>query len=487
MQHVPQAPTASDNLIGRRIDGRYRIERMIARGSMGRVYLAEQEPLGRQVVLKILDMNDSMELLEDRQARFLKEAETLARLTHNHIVRIYDFGVADGLPYIAMEHISGPTLGRRMKKGLTPLQSLDVALQITRALEHAHHRDVIHRDLKPANVLFEPGESHEEMTVKVVDFGLAKSRGPSADQTQVGILVGTPLYMSPEQSKGSALDGRSDIYSVGVLLFEMLTGTRLFGERQDNMAILLAHTSEQPPTLALAQPNQRFPEVLEWTVATCLAKRPEERFQDPAQLIQALQICCLALQDPAIGAVPLRLRDGALILPETVAGLLSSSLRMPTGATAVSQSILVQAPKKKTPWVPVLVCVTLLAAGLAVLGLGGPEEQTSEAPLTPPAPAAILTTEIVDEAPSEDAADQPPATPDAPAEDPSAEQAPREPSPRTEAPAPEPAPRKPTRSRRRAPRSPAPEPAPAAPAAEPNPQTTSPVGAGSDLVDPWKE
>ena len=215
--------------------GPYEIRSPLGVGGMGEVYLATDSKLDRNVAIKVLP--ESMTRDKERVARFEREAKLLASLNHPNIAAIHGFDDSDGTRFLVMEYVEGETLGSHLKTGPVAVEdALDIAKQIAEALEAAHEQGVIHRDLKPANVMI-----REDGTVKVLDFGLAKamSEEPSggadansptitANYTRPGVVLGTAAYMSPEQARGRALDKRTDIWSLGIILFECLTGHRLF-------------------------------------------------------------------------------------------------------------------------------------------------------------------------------------------------------------------------------------------------------------------
>ncbi|MEO7660691.1 MAG: serine/threonine-protein kinase, partial [Pyrinomonadaceae bacterium] len=211
----------------------YRLIRMIGSGGMGEVFLAEDTRLGRRVAIKFL--NDTFKKDPDRMRRFDLEARSTSALNHPNILTIYDIGGADGVKYIVSEYVDGETLWTRLGSGrLSVRVCLEIAIQIASALKAAHEAGVVHRDLKPDNIML-----RSDGSVKVVDFGLAKASGHAmsggeantleAVTTSPGIILGTPRYMSPEQTRGISLDGRSDIFSLGIIVFEMLTGSSPFG------------------------------------------------------------------------------------------------------------------------------------------------------------------------------------------------------------------------------------------------------------------
>ncbi|MGH8508696.1 MAG: protein kinase domain-containing protein [Gammaproteobacteria bacterium] len=251
----------------------YRIERRIGKGGMASVYLAIQESLRRAVALKILTNFDSPEFSE----RFLNEGRTIAQLSHTNIITIHDIGIASGLHYISMEHIEGGDLKQRIKGGLVPAFALDVIERMASALRVAHRRNMVHRDVKPANILF-----RDEATPILTDFGIAKQIGLEKNVTVTGTIVGSPHYMSPEQAQGRDVDCRSDIYSLGIVFYEMLTGVKPFDDESD-IKTIVKHLNEPMP--ALPETHARF----EGIVGRMTAKRTEDRYADVDELLTHLR------------------------------------------------------------------------------------------------------------------------------------------------------------------------------------------------------
>ncbi len=269
-----------DPLIGRVINDRFRITGLIARGGMGKVYRAEQAPLGREVALKILNPNYHGDQDPEFHKRFFLEASICAKLTHPNTVTIFDYGrTDDDVYYIAMELLEGKTLHRALRENgrLEPDRAMHIARQMCRSLREAHALGVVHRDLKPANI-FLVKHGDEQDFVKVLDFGLVKDLAEkSEDLTQTGLFMGSPKYMSPEQIRGEHVDHRCDIYALGVILYQMLTGKVPF-DRPNSVNILMAHVHEQPPTMAETAPGAIFDPRLEQVVLKAMAKDPAERF-----------------------------------------------------------------------------------------------------------------------------------------------------------------------------------------------------------------
>jgi serine/threonine protein kinase len=287
-----------DPLVGRTLPGGYRVTHLVGVGGMGRVYCAEQVALGRTVAVKVV--HPSLADEELTAARFLNEARAASRLSHPNSVAIFDFGrTDDGRPYIVMEYLRGRDLGRvAADEGPLPLPRLvDVLRQTLGALEEAHALGIVHRDLKPDNVVLEPLRSGLDF-VKVVDFGLAKilqeeaqAKGAGA-LTRPGLVCGTPEYMSPEQSRGDALDGRSDLYSVGVVLFELLTGRVPFVADTATKTLIL-HLTEPAPDPRDVSPDRAIPAPFAEVAARALAKSCEDRFQSARDFSDALDSALL--------------------------------------------------------------------------------------------------------------------------------------------------------------------------------------------------
>jgi eukaryotic-like serine/threonine-protein kinase len=260
------------------IDGRYRVVEKLGSGGMADVYCAEDEQLGRQVALKLLYRH----LAEDTSfvERFRREASSAAGLQHPSIVAIFDRGEWDGTYYIAMELIRGRTLKDviRERGPAPPDAAVDIVLQILRAARYAHQRGIVHRDIKPHNVLID-----EEGRVKVTDFGIA--RAGASDMTETGSVMGTAQYLSPEQAQGRPVDARSDLYSIGIVLYEMLTGAVPF-DAESAVSVALKQVSEPP--VPPRQRNPAVPPALDAVVMRALEKDPARRYPTADAFIEAL-------------------------------------------------------------------------------------------------------------------------------------------------------------------------------------------------------
>src|SRR5438046_6405373 len=257
----------SDTLIGSVFDGRYRIERKLGAGGMADVYLAEDQELGRRVAIKIL--NDRHAADDSFIERFRREAKNAAGLSHPNIVSIYDRGEAGGTYYIAREYLDGRSLKKLIiSRGSAPVRTaIEYTRQILGAIGFAHRHGIVHRDIKPHNVLVGP-----EGRLKVTDFGIARSG--ASQMTEVGSIIGTAQYLSPEQARGSQVDQTSDVYSVGVVLYELLTGQVPF-TGDTPLEIAMKHLSEVPKPPSELRPE--VPHDLDLVVLRALAQHPADR------------------------------------------------------------------------------------------------------------------------------------------------------------------------------------------------------------------
>ena len=333
--------------------GPYTVSGLIGQGGMGEVYQARDTKLDRDVAPKVLP--EAFTSDPDRLARFEREAKVLASLNHPNIGSIYGLEEADGVKALVLELIEGPTLADRIKQGPIPIdEALPIAKQIAKALEAAHEQGVIHRDLKPANV-----KVKADGTVKVLDFGLAKAFQPDASDpnvsmsptisltaaaTQMGMVIGTAAYMAPEQASGKAVDKRADVWAFGVVLFEMLTGTRPFAG--DDLSKTLAHVIAIDPDWTTLP--KTVPPVLGTFLRGCLEKNPKQRVQAIGDVRLAMEGAFDAPAPPTGDPVHVdhpsvlrRLAPTAVVglLTTVIAGLVVLSLTRP-GPPAVGRFLL---------------------------------------------------------------------------------------------------------------------------------------------------
>lgn len=301
LRHI-HVEDADDKMLGRVLDGRWLIEEKIGEGGMGAVYRGQQTSVGRKVAVKTLRgaLADTEEYVE----RFFREANVASTLNHPHCVTIYDFGQdkTDHVLYLAMEFLEGRELGDVLHQGALPLRdALTIGIQVCSALAAAHQSNVVHRDLKPDNIFLVavPGG---EIFVKVLDYGIAKNLdAESSTVTRTGQIFGTPAYMSPEQCQSADVDPRSDLYSLGVILYELVSGRPPFGG-ETPLKTLLAHvnTEAKPPS----KMGVMVPEGVESIIMRLLAKDPDERFQAALDVRAALEAELDALPDDALDVVP---------------------------------------------------------------------------------------------------------------------------------------------------------------------------------------
>jgi serine/threonine-protein kinase len=269
--------------------GRYRVLKELGRGAMGLVYLGKDPTIQRFVAIKTmrLDHIDSDEKLQDIKSRFFREAESTGRLSHPNIVTIYDAGEEQGLGYIAMELIEGTPLKQWARKpNLLPVdQILLIVATVADALDYAHQQGVVHRDIKPVNIMLT-----KDRLVKVMDFGIAKMA--SSSKTQTDIVLGTPTYMSPEQISGKKVDGRSDIFSLGIVLFELLTGQLPF--TADNLSAVLFSIAHHPhPSVQTLRPD--LPLMVQEVVDRALQKELPHRYRRAEEFAVELRACVRSL------------------------------------------------------------------------------------------------------------------------------------------------------------------------------------------------
>src|SRR5690348_9572454 len=294
-----QAP--KDDNVGRSLDGKYRLDERLSSGGMGTVYKATHLMLGKQLAVKLIKAD--LPASPDVVRRFQREAKAASALNHPNIAPAYDLGqTQDGTLYIAMEYVDGPSLKSVIQAGpIPPARTIVILKQVASALALAHKHEIIHRDLKPQNIMLtKDGDGRE--VAKLLDFGIAKTLDDTATQlTATGFSLGTPQYMSPEQAYGRQVDGRSDIYSLGIILYEMLVGEVPFSD-PSTPAVLVKQMTEAPVPPALKRPDLHIPPALAAIALKCLEKDPAKRYQTADEFSAALDQAAASIGGTAIAA-----------------------------------------------------------------------------------------------------------------------------------------------------------------------------------------
>jgi serine/threonine protein kinase len=376
LRHMPTIQDSRHDLLGRSIDRRYRLDSILGLGGMGTVYRGTRLLIGDEVAIKIL--HPDQVTVPQAAERFRREAQAAARLKHPNAVTVYDFGVSqDGLFYLVMEMVEGESVRNiiRQRGPFTPSAAAEVVAQACAALDEAHRQGIIHRDIKPDNIMIHSVTGG--LRVKVLDFGIAKLRDQSASNlTQTGSVMGTPHYMSPEQCIGEELDSRSDIYSLGVVLYEMLCGVVPFNSLAST-AVVVQHVNQPPPPLRAI--NLSIPPAVEAVVMHALEKRREARPQTAGALAQEL--------NAAVGGMPVRqptapsfshpvlpssssgglTTNSAGVMPTTVMPQTPSGSRAVMSATGTlfSSGAVTPARKRSNPLLIALVVLAVVSVGVA--------------------------------------------------------------------------------------------------------------------------
>jgi len=271
--------------------GRYEIVSELGKGAMGTVYKATDPLLERTVAIKTISISADDPEMSEYEARFYQEAKAVGGLNHRNIVTVYDVAKSGNMPYLAMELLDGHELGTVLANGRLPIaHALDIAAQVADGLAYAHEHGVVHRDIKPANIMV-----MQDGVVKIADFGIARMRSAERGNDQAPV-VGSPRYMSPEQVLRKRAEARSDIFSLGVVLYEMLAGTPPFSGADLN-AILFQIVNLVPP--APSTTNPEMPEMVDFVVAKALAKTPDERYESARELAEDLRECRKNIDTPA--------------------------------------------------------------------------------------------------------------------------------------------------------------------------------------------
>ncbi len=387
------------DLVGTVIADRYHIEKKLGEGGMGAVYLGEHVKMGRKSAIKV--MTQSMANAPEAIARFNREAANAARINHPNVCAIYDFGETDdGVIYLAMEFIEGESLNDTLHRegALPPSRAADILKQTADALHVAHDLGIVHRDLKPDNIMLARGRGDSDV-VKVVDFGIAKAMTGEEGQkvTKTGLVVGTPEYMSPEQLSGDVLDGRSDLYSLGLVFYRMLTGTLPF-HADTAQETMIKRLTDDPMPLAQAAPGQTFPGALQEAMNKALARMPSARYANAADFaadaVAAVRTMKADVPRPSMTEARTQVLDAGAteLLPETRVS--KAAMRQPedTPATPAPQAS-PSKPAKKAPLAAIVGAVVVIAGGggVAAMLLGGgepPAVQGDDSASEPP-PATV--------------------------------------------------------------------------------------------------
>jgi serine/threonine-protein kinase len=381
--------------------GRYRILGVLGRGAMGVVYRGRDEGLDRDVAVKVMAMAGAP---PEARERFLREARSVARLQHPNIVVIYELGEHDSVPFMAMELLEGRDLQRAIAAGLRPdpRATLPIVLQVLAGLGHAHDQGIVHRDVKPSNVFLPRGRP-----AKVMDFGVARL---AAGTTAAGTMVGTPNYMSPEQVRTGLVDGRSDLFSAGLILYELVTGEKVYVA--DNVVSLLYKIAHEPPALAGLPSGPRW-QRLRTVVGRALAREPEDRYPDARSMADELTQALLDLGGAA---------EGAPAWDETLLGRREAAAVPAPPQAAPSTPVSAPRAPSRGPVIAVLAAaVAALLIGLGVVFL--------RPPAAPPTPQATVPGTAPPEPSAKAPAPSPAAAPSEPPLPSTAPPSPRAPSP----------------------------------------------------------
>ncbi len=384
--NAPQAHR--DPLIGTVLDGRYNIEKVLGEGGMGLVYKATHTTLGKTLAVKVLRPEVSKN--EEIVARFRQEAQSASAIGNQHIIDISDFGsLPDGSTYFVMEFLTGKSLTDALKEKFDTKRTINVAKQLCNALGSAHEIGVVHRDMKPDNVqLIERGGSRD--FVKVLDFGIAKVGGAGSKLTQAGQVFGTPHYMSPEQCAGTNVDHRTDIYALGVILYEMACGFVPF-DADNLMGILTKHLYEEPIRPSDLPPPTNVPPALEAVIMKCLAKKVDQRYQSMADVAADLDAISFGLTPMAVAEQVSR-------------NTATANFGANDGTTGMTVSIGQPVVPTTKPIIPIMIGIVALAlvGGGAAMMMGGEEKPPEDvnvvapavaAPAPTPAPEPVVTPE----------------------------------------------------------------------------------------------
>jgi len=383
-----RAKAAGADLVGQVVADRYHIIKKLGEGGMGAVYLGEHVKMGRKSAIKV--MNPGMAHDPDAVSRFNREASNASRISHPNVCQIYDFGeTTDGLIYLAMEFIEGQSLTDLIdREGALPaVRAASILKQSADALQAAHDLGIVHRDLKPDNIMISQARDGADV-VKVVDFGIAKAvAGDETGQkvTKTGLVVGTPEYMSPEQLSGDKLDGRSDIYSLGLVLYRMLTGVLPF-QADTAQEVMIKRLTDEPTPLAEARPDIEFPPGIQAVLDRVLQRLTVDRYQNAAEFGRDTMGTVAGLEMPGTrvnvaqhaGATELMSADQVQLATKHVA-----AKKAPAPKKAAPEPAAAPAPAKRFPLIPVLGGVggvgAIAAIAVIMMKGGAPSQQVAAA------------------------------------------------------------------------------------------------------------
>jgi serine/threonine-protein kinase len=382
---TPPPSSKVDSHVGKTIDGRYVVERVLGEGGMGIVYAGRHKVIDKRVAIKVL--RGEMATDHELNDRFLQEARAASAIGNPHIIDISDFGqLADGSTYFVMEFLDGRSLSAIMTDTAGPMsvaRICHIGKQIAQGLSAAHAANIVHRDLKPDNVML-INRGHEKEFVKVLDFGIAKVGGSATKMTRAGSVFGTPHYMSPEQAAGATVDHRTDIYALGVILYEAASGKVPF-DAENFMGILTQHMYKAPVPIRALVPEVDVPPGLDAIILKCLTKKPEGRYQTMDELMEDL----------------IKLEQG--VMPEAVQEMMgrSGGFNVPADyfRTAMPAPVPGSPPERAKRW-PLYAVIGAVATVIGVVGVGLVARSPSSTAGTLAAPSAPVATVV-----------QPPAAP----------------------------------------------------------------------------